>query len=390
MTATTSRWLTADLEGRGLVTTDLHGDVAAFEHVEHLFRTEPRLGWWLDLGDKGDVEKRRMEDFSVPADGDRRLVERCIRLKRDIARGELPGKRFVEILGNHDQRDLMLYRILRDARLLGRRRRSNLAALLERLSRTIDLPAACGVSPEVYRSRYGAWIRRLALENPGLSTEAAELQFVIRVVLCQHGFAMRMGPREYRYLDAIEPLVVHLPTAGVVLTHGGVPCTGSVSRSDGHGRADHGRTDHGRTDHGRADHGRTDHGRADHGRADHGRADHRNADHPRAIADGPEAEHRAFYWHRYPSDYGLADLKRFLRSAGASTLIVGHTPPADIVDADHRSSRLDRGVAVTADCQVTFTSGCGARSPGVHRVFLELDASRPLDDLRRLRIHRLP
>ena len=45
-------------------------------------------------------------------------------------------------------------------------------------------------------------------------------------------------------------------------------------------------------------------------------------------------------------------------------------------------------MAVTADLQVTFTSGAGAE--GARRVFLELDASEPLHDLRRLRVHALP
>lgn len=331
------RWYEAPLEGRGFVTTDFHGDLRAWDHVDRLFRERSDIRWWIDLGDKGDSEKRRMEDPEIMLEGDLRIYERVHRLKRDLRGKKFRNKRFVEVVGNHDLRDLELYEMLRNHRLLAQRKRRSLSALLDQIARKERWVETKVAQVALYRNRYEKWMSRLRLEDPGLSEDEAGIRFLIRVVLCQHGFAMRMTAREHAHMSKIDTLAVHLPKAGIVLAHGGIPPHPAE---------------------------------------------------PWELAEAPEEVRRGFLWNRYPEDYSLRALRAFLYRAEARLLIVGHTPPRAIVGLDPEHSVIDRGLAITDGRQVTFTSGCGGDVGG--RVFLEIDADRACDGAADLDVHVLP
>ena len=317
-------------EGWGLITTDLHGDIAAFELVRDIFLRGKKYRWWIDLGDRCDVERMRFGDRTVRKDGDLAIVRSVDALDRKLRDEFKNGKTFIPLLGNHELRVSMLYGMLKENDLLKERKKSSLSTLLYIVAKRQDWVNMKREKLSSLREKYPELLERIELSDPGLSGARAELKFLVESVYCQHGFVMRMRDSDNRKIRNL-PAAVWLPLSKIFMTHGG------IADSDGD---------------------------------------------LEVIARGGWRTVHSLCWNRYSHDYGKKELLRFLGRCGGNMVITGHTPLDDIEVKDRRNSGYYRGFLISSKKLATFSSGYG-QGRG-KRVALRINSSREYKGPRQL------
>lgn len=319
-------------KGRALILSDLHGHLgdwhaflAASRAFERLLAGEDL--WLLITGDAPDVARHRAVDPSVPEDGDVRIVEELIAVKKELGPR---ADRIVYLEGNHD---FHLSRIWREV---------NRWHVFERgKSRTPEEEVPENVPEEIaayfehYKRAYGPAI---------FANNIGPYDMIHRVV-----------PEHLRFVEA-GPVVAHLPAAGVVVTHAGPPRMGAW-RPNALRKA----------------------------------IDGCDREWMRTAAPEAyyrSAYHQLLNNRFRNGDYGIEDVARFMTCwEDAGVLVTGHTPHPYLVDFERRAPlegcAFKDGLGLVGPHQVVLCSSFGAFTPGLKR-YLEVDLAkrhRSVEDL---------
>lgn len=310
--------------GRALVLSDLHGhhgDWTAFLAASRAFE---RLAagedlWLLITGDAPDVARHRAVDASVPEDGDVRILDDLVRVRRELGPR---AERIVYLEGNHD------FHVLRICREVARYH-------LGQAGR--DMPPADFV-PDVTQAQIDAYFEYYR-------TTYGEPVFANNIV--PYDMVRRVRPDHLRFFEE-TPIVAHLEGAGVVVTHAG-PTRMSGWRA-GALRKEVDRCDR----------------------------DWMRTAPPDAYYRSPY--HQLLNNRFRNGDYTVSDVRAFLEAFNSGVLVTGHTPHPYLVDFERRAPlegcSFRDGLGLIGDGQVVLCSSFGAFDASLKR-YLELDLSRP-------------